>query len=416
MSVAVEAQSSFPPIPAVFLAERTSQIPRPKAVSLKEYIARTGSVPSIPLASVLHDEYAKQRDLEKEKGIYVPGELLPVDFDQPSLRQLFIDRGRKNIYHDRINTDGEIVMDTPIDWYNPTQPFNDQGDRVMAVRFEPRDSELSLVGFIKEDPRTGKYRFDHTRPIIDMAQDPSVTFDNKGNLILGVVKIHANENGRVTRFKTAQFRGPDVRNMRVFQTLRGKDNRPIQLDDRVRGYYRPQGEVGGSGKLALRDYSDWEEYRKDVRTLTAADLLRTNFQDTNHGGPNYPLSDGQVFGHIAEIGRDKNGDIAKLDYYDTWMLNDLATGQFVYKEDPKTGILAPVIKVIGDRLDYPAEIPDKDPANPQKRRNVSFTGGVIHLPDGKIMKINGACDTRIVTRISNDPMLDIDFSSLRVLV
>ncbi len=414
MSLSVECRPSSPP--GVVLAERVIQRPRPKAISLKEYIERTGSVPSIPLASVLHAEYVEQRNLEKEKGTYVPGELLPVDFDQPSLRQLFIDRGRKNIYHDRVNADGKIVTGTPIDWYNPTQPFNDKGDRIMAVRFEPRDSELSLVGFIKEDQRTGKYRFDYTRPIIDMAQDPSVTFDNKGNLILGVVKIHVNNDGKITHFKTVQFIGHDVRNLRVFQTLQGKDNRPVQLDDRVRGFYRPQGEVGGSGKLAVRNYPDWEEYRKDARALTEADLLTTNFQDGNHGGPNFPLPDGQVYGHIAEIGRDKKGDIVKLDYYDTWKLTDLETGQFIYKEDPKTGILTPVIKVVGDRLDYPAEIPDKDPANPQKRRNVSFTGGVVHLPDGKVMRINGACDTRIGTRIFNNPMLDIDWSSLRVLV
>ena len=245
-----------------------------------------------------------------------------------------------------------------------------------------------------------------------MAQDPSVTFDDKGNPVLGVVKIHANEDGKITHFKTVQFRGPDVRNLRFFQTIPGKDNRPIQLDDRVRGYYRPQGKVGGAGKLALRDYLDWEEYRRDVRTLTTADLLTVNFHDNNHGGPNFPLPDGQLYGHIAEIGLNKKGAIAKLSYYDTWMLTDLATGQPFFEEDPKTGILIPKIKVVGDRSDYPAEIPDKDPANPQKRRNVSFTGGIEKLPDGKVRRTNGACDTRIVTRIFKDPMDDVDINNL----
>lgn len=415
MSLIGIERSPYSP-PGIVLAERASQKPRHKIISLKEYIERTGSVPSIPLANVLHAEYVKQRNLEKERGIYVPGELLPVDLDQPQLRQLFIDRGRKNIRHEVKNAGGEIVEEgTQIDWYNSTQPFDDRGDRIMAVRFEPRDSELSLVGFIKEDPQTGKYTFDHTRPIIDMAQDPSVTPDDKGNPVLGVVKIHANDDGKTISFKTVQFRGPDVRNMKVFQTIPGKDNRPIQLDDCVRGFYRPRGEVGGLGKLAVRDYLDWEEYRRDVRTLTKADLLTTNFQDENHGGPNFPLSDGQVYGHIAEIGLDKNGNIVKLDYYDTWMLTDLATGQLLWQEDPKTGALKPLIKVVGDRSDYPAEIPDKDLANPQKRRNVSFTGGIEKLPDGIVRRTNGICDTRIGRKIIRDPMLDVDFSHLWIV-
>lgn len=393
-----------------------------KIVSPQEYRERQGFAPSIPLASVLHDEYVRQRNVEIEEGRYAPGELLPVHLDQPLLRQLFINQGRKNVYHDVKNTDGEIVKEgTSIDWYNPTQPFVDCGDRIMAVRFEPRDSELSLVGFIKEDSQSGEYSFDRTRPIIDMAQDPSVTLDDKGNSVLGVVRIHANEDGKITNYYTEQFRGPDVRNMKAFQTLRGKDNRVVQIPGRVRGFFRPQGEVGGSGKLAFRDYPDWESYLNDVnfRPLTDSDLLTTNYQDDNHGGPNFPLPDGQIYGHIAEKEYDEYGRVVRLHYYVTWMLTDLRTGQLLYQEDPETGNLTPLIKVVADRLDYvdaSEEIPDKDSENPQKQHDVVFTGGIEKLPDGRVIITNGISDTRSGVKEIDDPMLDVNLSYLRLVI
>ncbi|HKC14370.1 MAG TPA: DUF1861 family protein [Patescibacteria group bacterium] len=428
MSLSVETQPSYSPTPQAVLTRKVETDPqhmdvqrlRPKIISLQEYKEITGSAPLIPLASVLHNEYVRQRDLEIKKGRYIPGELLPVDLDEPQLRQLFIDQGRKNISHEVKNVRGEIVEEgTPIDWYNPTQPFDDKGDRIMAVRLEPRNSELSLVGFIKENPQTGKYTFDHTRPIIDMAQDPSVTLDNKGNPVLGVVRINANKDGKITNYYTEQFRGPDVRNLRFFQTIPGKDNRPIQLDDRVRAFYRPQGEVGGAGKFALRDYPDWESYKNDVNLnpLTKADLLTTNFQDTNHGGPNFPLPDGQIYGHIAEKEYDTNGNVIKLHYYDIWMLTDLATGQLLWQEDPVTSVLKPLIKVIADRSDFPKseKTPSKNLKIPQLTDDVSFTGGIEKLPDGTVRKTNGISDFRIGRKIIRDPMLDINLSYLRLV-
>lgn len=419
MSLIGIERSPYSP-PGVVLAERVIQRPRPKIISAQEYKERTGHAPAFPLASILHEEYVKQRNLEIEEGTYTPGELLPVDLDQPLLRQLFIDRGRKNIRHEVKNAYGETVEEgTPIDWYNPTQPFKDRGDKIMAVRFEPRNSELSLVGFIKEDPQTGENTFDYTRPIIDMAQDPSVTFDDKGNPVLGVVRIHANKNGKITNFNTVQFRGPNVRNLSFFQTIPGKDNRPVQLDDRVRALYRPRGKVGGSGKLALRDYLTWEKYKNDVnlRPLTEADFFTTNFQDENHGGPNFPLPDGQVYGHIAEKECYKNGVVVRLHYYDTWMLTDLETGQPLWQEDPKTGDLKPLIKVVADRSDFPKleKTPSKNLKKPQLTDDVSFTGGIEKLPDGRVRKTDGFSDFRIGTKIIKNPMDGVDLSHLWIV-
>src|SRR3989344_4779554 len=106
--------------------------PHFKIISLQEYKEKTGLGPSIPLASVLHNEYVSQRELEIKEGKYVPGELLSLSLDQSLLRQLLIDLGRKNIHHEVKNAYGEVVEEgTPIDWYNPTQPFLDDGDRIM---------------------------------------------------------------------------------------------------------------------------------------------------------------------------------------------------------------------------------------------------------------------------------------------
>jgi len=390
----------------------------PKITILHEHREKKGFNPSIPLASVLHNEYVRQREVEIKEGRYFPGELLPVRLDQPLLRQFLINQRRKNIRHEVKNTNGEMVKEgTPIDWYNPTQPFYDEGDRIMAVRFEARDSELSFVGFIKEDPQNGEYSFDLTRPIIDMAQDPSVTLDDKDNPVLGVVKIHADEDGKITSFNTIQFRGPNVRNLKNFQTIPGKDNRPVQLPDRVRASYRPQGEIGGPGKLAFRDYSTWEEYKNDVNSqpLTEADFLITNFHPKNHGGPNCPLQDGQVYGHIAEKEYDKKGKVIRLHYYAIWMLTDLQTGQILFQEDPETGGLKPLIKVVADRSDFdqvPEEIPDKDLENPQKTHDVVFTAGIEKLANGRVEVTMGISDTRAGRKEIRDPMQDVDLLNL----
>lgn len=369
-------------------------------ISPEGFKRREGFPPSIPPASVLHDEYVERRKGELADGSYTPGTLLPVHLDQGSLRQLFTGPERK------------IPTGTPIDWYNPTHPFFDHGDWIMAVRLEPRDSELSSVGFMKLDP-SGKFSFDDTRPIIKMAQDPSVTFDNKGHPILNVVRIHAS-GGMVTDFDTEQFRGPDVRHMEAVKTMPGKDNRPVQLKNGeaslVRGWFRPQGKVGGLGKLAFRDYTDWDAYNRDKRPLTEADLLTTNFQDTDHGGPNFPLPDGQVYGHIAhkEYGRD--GKISMLHYYATWMLTDLRTGQLLHQEDPVTGSLTPLIKVVADRSDFPAyeEIPDKN----TKTHDVLFTAGIKKLPNGEIRLTAGISDTRAGIKPIANPMRNVDMSHL----
>lgn len=358
---------------------------------------RLKSSPSIPPAQVLHKEYIRRRNTEIAEGRYTPGKLLPLQLEQSSLRQIFTDQGRRT------------AEGTPIDWYNPTQPFDDCGDRIMAVRFEPRNSELSFVGFIKKDPQNGEYSFDWTRPIIDMAQDPSITFDNNGHPVLGVVKIDA-KDGVITNYYTEQFRGSDVRNLTSFQTICGKDNRPVQGVDGVLAFYRPQGEVGGAGKIAARRYFDWESYKNDanLRPIKDEDLLVTNFQDDNHGGPNFPLPNGEVYGHIAYKQRDENGNVIRLHYYATWMLTDSKSGQIFCQEDPKTGLLKPLVRIIADRLDFP-------PA-PHKRlltKDVVFTSGVEETPHGKILTL-GIGDAQIGVKKIEDPMRSIDRSTLRL--
>lgn len=401
-----------------FTRQRTlpGQVEQGEIINVREEAKK--KAPSFPLASVLHDEYAARRRTEVESGKYTPGKLLSVQVDQPLLRELFIAQGRKNIRHEVKNAFGNVAKEgTPIDWYNPTHPFVDEGDKIMAVRLEPRDCEVSFIGFIKENPDKEGYSFDWTRPLIENAQDPSITSDNNGNHILSVVSIQADENDRITGYNTTQFRGPNVRTLSLFHTLPGKDNRPIQLQDRVRAFLRPQGEIGGAGKLAVRDYPDWEQYKADLRPLTPADLLEANFVESNHGGPNFPLPDGQVYGHIADKVYDKTGSVVRLQYYVTWMLTDLGTGQLLYQESPMTGALEPLIKVITDRSDFPesGEIPDKDSQNPQKIHDVVFTSGIEHVGQGRVRITTGISDTRIGVREIDDPMLGINISSLRVL-
>src|SRR5258708_11983836 len=104
MSLSVETQPSYSPTPQAVLTRKVETDPqhmdvqrfRPKIISLQDYKEITGAAPLIPLASVLHNEYVRQRDLEKKKGKYIPGELLPVDLNEPHLSNLFIDHAIKH--------------------------------------------------------------------------------------------------------------------------------------------------------------------------------------------------------------------------------------------------------------------------------------------------------------------------------
>lgn len=396
--------------------EQVSPISYIQRITPQEFETRFGYPPAIPLASKLDADYIEQRNREIVEGTYSPGELLPVKLNQTSLRQKFIELGHNNIIHEEKNAAGEVIQEgTEIDWYNPSEEFLNKGIRTIAMRLERRNSEMSVVAFFKENPETEEYELDETLPIINMAQDPSVTHDDEGNIVLGVVKILKKKNGGIY-FKTVQFIGPDINNMKVFQTLRGKDNRPVQIDNpkQVGGFNRPQegrGEkLGGPGKLGHRPYKTWADYKNDTRPFTEDDLLVTNFQDSNHGGPNVPLPDGQLYGHTADKEYDENGNVVGLNYRGFWALTDKETGQILYRMNYETGKLEPLVKVVVNRSDFAhlSEIPDKS----EKTHNVVFMGGAKKLPNGKVRLTMGIGDARVGWKIISDPMDDVNPNNL----
>lgn len=387
-------------------------------ITPQEFEARFGYPPAIPLASKLHADYVEQRNREIAEGTYSPGELLPVKLNQPFLRQVFISLGRTDIQHEEKNAHGQVTKaGTEIDWYNPTHSFWDKGDKIMAVRFEPRDSErsseLSFVGFMKENPETGEYEFDATRPILDMAQDPSITFDNENNIILGVVQVYPDETGRITRYDTVQYFGPNVSELKYLQTLPGKDNRLIFLENGdILALYRPQGEIGKRGKIASRKHRTLEKYVNDLmlRPLTKKDLLVTNFQDTNHwGGPNVPFAREkdivEIYGHSAT--EDEKGNL----HYDVlWMAVDPETGQILYQED-ENGNLIPLAKVVATQSDV-EHLSEYIPTKKEKTRDVVFTGGAEEISHDEVLLILGSRDARIIRKRIKNPMRNIDRSKL----
>ena len=187
------------------------------------------------------------------------------------------------------------------DVYNITKPFKDAGEYIIAGRVESRDSEVSEVNFFKEiDGNWVKIE----KNIKLELQDPFVT-KISGELILGGVEIfpHPILEGNLG-YRTAFYRGKDVNSLQKFAVGPEfmKDIRLLELPlGRILVFTRPQGEIGGRGKIAFTIINSLEELNAEV--IANAELLETQFIDSEWGGSNelHLLNNGLigVLGHVA---------------------------------------------------------------------------------------------------------------------
>lgn len=187
------------------------------------------------------------------------------------------------------------------DVYNIAAPFTHAGQRYIAGRVEKRDSEESIIYFFKEKNEL-EWELDETLPSFQM-QDP-FTFTIGKDLLLGGVVTYPREDGS-TGWYTKIYVITDLLNPKEWFTgPEGmKDLRFHALPtDELLVLTRPQGELGGRGKIGRLIVPTIASLTNDM--IEHAPLF-DQFTDEEWGGANavYPIDAEHVgiLGHIANF-------------------------------------------------------------------------------------------------------------------
>lgn len=281
------------------------------------------------------------------------------------------------------------------DVYNITAPFSWRGDTYLLGRVERRDSEHSDIWFFR---RSG----DAWEPLPDVPpftglQDPCITcIDDE--LVLGGVRYPVNLPDGTQGWRMEFFRGHSPATLRHFFNGpdKMKDIRFKQLPDgRVAVFSRPQGMVGGRGKIGFATARGLDHL--SIRLIEEAPLFSHFFLDSEWGGANevHLLANGHlgVLGHIACFDAQNHRH-----YY-----------PMVFSVDPDTGA-ASELHIIAERDDFPP--------GPSKRPDlvdVIFSGGVVRKPSGRAELYAGLSDASASRREIADPFVRFEVPELHAV-
>ena len=275
------------------------------------------------------------------------------------------------------------------DVYNPTAPFRTtfrgRAVEVLAGRVEARDSESSEVVFFEKS--RGRWRPLSGAPVLAL-QDPFATYID-GELVMGGVETFPKDGG--LGYRTVFYRGGSLGELKRFaQGPDGmKDIRLSKLPDgRLLVVTRPQGAVGGRGKIATTVVAGLAELNPAAieRAVPYDDL----FGAEEWGGANelHALRNGHVgvLGHVARFDAD-----GKRHYY-----------PMAFTLDPATGRRTPM-KILLERARLPAgasKRPDLE--------DVLFSGGLLRGRNGRASIFVGAGDAEAYRVEIEDPFKGLD--------
>ena len=186
-------------------------------------------------------------------------------------------------------------------------------------------------------------------------------------LILGGVEVYpepTEENPEHKSYRTIFYRGKDTTSLEQFAVGpdKMKDIRLISLPNGKIGVFtRPQGEIGGKGKIGYMEIDILDDLKKK-EILNNAEIIKNQFPEGEWGGVNelHLLSDGRigVIGHIAY--QDEKGK----HYY---------AMAFIYNSE--TGDSSP-IEIIATRKNFP-----NGKAKSLEHDDIIFPGGLIRNGD-----------------------------------
>lgn len=277
-----------------------------------------------------------------------------------------------------------------MDVYNITAPFDIDGKKIIAGRVESRDSEYSKVMFFAFDGRAwspvNKAKFFEL-------QDPFFARIHN-EIVLGGVEVWPDENKpNALLWRTAFYRGKNIDDLKLFAKgpVGMKDIRLAELSDgRIGVFTRPQGVVGGRGKIGFTVIDSLEELNEEI--IEKAELIDNQFDDDEWGGANelHLLKNGMlgVLGHIACF-----DDAGNRHYYSV-----------AFMFDPNLRKSTP-LKIIATRSNFEE--------GEYKRRDlidVIFSGGLIRRGDGYAELYCGVSDAEAHMIVIEDPFLEYERS------
>lgn len=284
----------------------------------------------------------------------------------------------------------KFASKTRKDIYNITAPFIHESGKYMAGRVENRHDELSKVWLFVES--NGKWVRSPVAPEFLRFQDPFLTMVGE-EIIFGGVQIDTNpmNENQIICWRTLFFRGKSFSDMKLF--ARGpngmKDIRVVGLKDgKIAVFTRPQGEVGGRGKIGYITLNSLDELNED--NINRATIYHSHFIDQEWGGVNevHVLRNGLlgVLGHIARFDEEGNRY-----YY-----------PMVFAFDPES-MTHSSLKIIACRDDF---LPS--PAKRNDLYNVVFSGGLVRQEDGTAVLYAGVSDATAQWLVIPDPFSEYE--------
>ena len=284
-------------------------------------------------------------------------------------------------YKTTIINSKKLIFDINTDVYNITAPFWSLGKEYIAGRVEKRDGHDSKIMFFTR--LNGKYVVDKKAPVFNL-EDPFVCFIYD-KIIFGGVKVSRGN------YRTVFFKGKDIYHLKKFKTgpKAMKDIRLVLLSDKRIGIFtRPQGKIGGRGRIGFMIISSIKEFANlSEGDFYSAKLIPDSFDKGEWLGVNaiYVLKNNNlgVIGHIANFS--KNGE---RNYYVISFTFDYLSNNFSN------------MKIIATRDELP-----KGESKREDLRNVLFPGGLIRK-DGISKLYVGVSDAEAYEILIKDPFAD----------
>ncbi len=270
------------------------------------------------------------------------------------------------------------------DVYNPTAPFMDRGITYLAARVESRRIETDTqVWFFREV--NGVWQRDPGTLIFNL-QDPFISRIGDEWVFGGVVFPVGDGSWR-----TDFYRGRDLPGLEKFAEgpLGMKDVRLVELHDGMVGVFtRPQGEIGGRGKIGFTIIDSLD--RLDENVLVEASLLPRQHSDDEWSGVNaaYVLKQGLIgaLGHIAHFSENADGQLQK--HYRS----------MVFTYNYLSGETSPV-RIIAERKNFPPGEAKRSP----ELDDIVISGGLRFPDSGCAVLYVGISDVRCGVIDIDDP-------------
>ncbi len=275
------------------------------------------------------------------------------------------------------------------DVYNITAPFDFDGLTLIGGRVEHRESEHAEIVLFRRETDENWIPHFTDRQLMGL-QDPCITV-HEGELFLGGVRFPIRGDCGRTTWRMDFYRGKTLATLRHF--LSGpsgmKDIRfKVLPEGRVAVFSRPQGPIGGRGKIGFAIAPSLRELSTNL--IATAPLLEGQFLEDEWGGANevHLLKNGVlgVLGHIACM--DERGH---RHYY-----------PMAFCMDVERSTATPV-RVIATRAAFP-----KGPAKRDDLQDVVFSGGLVRLPQGEARLYAGLSDATAAYVQLADPFVECE--------